>query len=114
MHQDLLNHASHSFQTTMGKCKTNLQCHEPAVQSFVNNFHKISTDSQFNTALHTFNKSHLSATTASKIKSMYNKHQSRIGYLPELRQFRFLFLEQLQQGEDQLLAEVEDCMEQEG
>ena len=41
---------------------------------------------------------------------MHNKHQRNIGYLP---QFRFPFLEQLQQ-EDQISAGVEDCMEQEG
>ena len=68
VHQDLLHHASHCFQTIIKKCKTNLQYHGPALQSFVDNFHKITTDSQFNTALDTFNKSHLSATTASKIK----------------------------------------------
>ena len=41
---------------------------------------------------------------------MHNKHQPNIGYLP---QFRFPFLEQLQQ-EDQISAGVEECMEQEG
>ena len=41
---------------------------------------------------------------------MHNKHQRNIGYLP---QFRFPFLEQLQQ-EDQISARVGDCMEQEG
>ena len=41
---------------------------------------------------------------------MHNKHQRNIGYLP---QFRFPFLEQLQQ-EDQISAAVEECMEQEG
>ena len=77
VHQDLLNHASHCFQTIIEKCKTNLQYHGPALQSFVNNFHKITTDSQFNTALHTFNKSHLSATAASKIKQRYRQQASK-------------------------------------
>ena len=81
-------------------CKTSLLYHGPALQSFVNNFRKSTTDSQFNTALHTFNKSHLKPTTVSKIKRKYaQKHQINIniGYLPQLRS---LFLEQLQQEED--------------